>query len=81
MKDDGGSAFPKQPMISIPGVGEIVNEQGGMTLRDYFAAKAMEGYCSLPWESVREWVTYGEWPDRVASHAYLIADAMLEARK
>ena len=44
----------------------------GMTLRDYFAAKAMQGMCSRG--------GYGEW-SHMAEDAYGIADAMLEARK
>lgn len=43
----------------------------GMTLRDYFAAKA------LP-QLVAEWSDYHE---EIASEAYKIADAMLRARK
>jgi hypothetical protein len=46
----------------------------GMTLRDYFAAKAMQGICasgpSLEWSS-----------DRLAAEAYDLADAMLKARE
>jgi len=46
----------------------------GMTLRDYFAAHAMQGICasgpSLEWSS-----------DRLAAEAYDFADAMLKARE
>lgn len=51
---------------------------GGMTLRDYFAAKAMQAYIgSFPglspdWRDVDQWA-----PDR----AYEVADAMLVARE
>ena len=44
----------------------------GMTLRDYFAAKAMQGMCA--------WGAYEERRD-VAKEAYEIADAMLKARE
>ena len=45
-----------------------------MTLRDYLAAKAMQGMMSCP-----------QWNERVANaliaeEAYMMADAMLEAR-
>lgn len=40
--NNGGSAFPKQPTVHHPDVGSVVMEQGGMSLRDYFAAKAMQ---------------------------------------
>lgn len=47
----------------------------GMTLRDYFAAKAMQGYCSDPdW---REDMT----PTATAFAAYTQADEMLKARQ
>lgn len=56
--------------------------QEGMTLRDYFAAKALQGLCAgFPVNDI-------EWPDSscpehydvAASHAYMMADAMLKAR-
>ena len=45
--------------------------QNGMTLRDYFAAKAMSGFLAVPG---------GINPQADANLAYLIADAMLAAR-
>jgi len=48
----------------------------GMDLRDYFAAKAMQGYlASYPLES--EPVKFAT---AIARDCYLLADAMLEAR-
>jgi hypothetical protein len=44
----------------------------GMTLRDYFAAKAMQGF-------QQEWVYDNS--DEIASKAYALADAMLKARE
>lgn len=46
---------------------------GGMTLRDYFAAKAMQGFAADP-------NTNGE-PYLIAKVAYDWADALLKARK
>ena len=69
----GGAAFPS-PGVVIPGTGSNSRHQGayeGMTLRDYFAAKAMaaiilnEVDCTF---------------DALAGRAYLVADAMLQAR-
>jgi hypothetical protein len=57
--------------------------QGGMTLRDYFAAKALQGLlASAECDSVDEDDVEAadermEW----ARGAYAMADAMLEARK
>lgn len=64
MKDTGGPAFPvKTAMFDCT--------QSGMTLRDYFAAKAMQAMIArIP-------MSGGE----TARDAYIIADAMLEARK
>lgn len=45
----------------------------GMTLRDYFAAKAMQGIISSE-------CNYGAFSD-LASDAYSISDAMLSARE
>ena len=47
----------------------------GMTLRDYFAAKAIQGMCANP--NCRAEV--GE--DKFAEAAYEVADAMMKARE
>jgi len=44
----------------------------GMTLRDYFAAKAMQAILSDP--------NYSNPDDKLAASSYYIADAMLKAR-
>lgn len=69
--DNGGPAFPV-------GSGDM-RDPVGMTLRDYFAAKAMQGLVS------GHFAKYGHedyWPrPEIASEAYEIADAMINARK
>lgn len=47
----------------------------GMTLRDYFAAKAMQGLCGG-----EVWPRIDDGPE-MARRAYLYADAMLKARQ
>jgi hypothetical protein len=51
-----------------------------MTLRDYFAAKAMQGLISCP-----DWLDGAgeevDVPNCMASAAYAMADAMLKARQ
>jgi hypothetical protein len=47
---------------------------GGMTLRDYFAAAAMQGILSSPDGGPNDW-------QRMADAAYYAADAMLAARE
>jgi hypothetical protein len=52
-----------------------------MTLRDYFAAKAMQGLLANPKldkEITKQGGAFGGW---IESSAYGWADAMLEARK
>ena len=70
-RDDGGAAFPFEDYHQTAG------EHGpcsGMTLRDYFAAKAMQGLLTNPyWDDA----TYA----KITREAYTAADAMLAARK
>ena len=58
----------------------IHHAQAGMTLRDYFAAKAMQGMLSNPklhQHILKEGGAFGGW---IESSAYGWADAMLKAR-
>ena len=50
----------------------------GMDLRDYFAAKAMQAIITRCDEKSSEFAHVDSW---VGSYAYLVADAMMEARK
>lgn len=43
MKDNGGQAFPVPPMTVNSSTGDQYYAMEGMSLRDYFAAKAMRG--------------------------------------
>ena len=61
--DDGGPAFPCDGLT------------GGMSLRDYFAAKAMQGLVTSTQEMTHVTV------DLLASESYVYADAMLKARE
>jgi hypothetical protein len=49
--------------------------QRGMTLRDYFAAKAMQGFMANKSNPMHYQ------PEEDAQWAYMIADAMLKARE
>lgn len=66
-KYTGGSAFP------TPGFEE------GMALRDYFAAKAMQGWLASYGPDMPHPAQNGAEHD-VARNAYKLADAMLAAR-
>jgi hypothetical protein len=69
--DTGGPAFPQHGFDNIA---ERFTSQGGMTLRDYFAAKAMQGICASG--PTHEWTN-----SRLAAEAYDLADVMLKARE
>jgi hypothetical protein len=64
MTDKNKLAFPIQDAYSM-------STEQGMTLRDYFAAKAMQAMTHR-----------GESSEKfVAEHSYLMADAMMKARE
>ncbi len=65
-KNDGGFAFPMEATDAT--AWKDCNQ--GMTLRDYFAAKALQAIAD-PCHS----------PELFANRAYEIADAMLRARE
>jgi len=69
-KKDGGQAFPHGDPTNG---GDI-----GMTLRDYFAAKAMAGFCA---DSSVEWKHGREIETTLAKLAYDVADAMIQVRQ
>jgi hypothetical protein len=72
-KNDGGPAFPV-----YDDHGQYVNG-GGATLRDYFAAKAMQGMLANPNQDYAPLTTKAE--EAVVAGAYEMADAMLKARE
>lgn len=67
-RDTGGAAFPLKEPATF--------DFEGMTLRDYFAAKAMQGLiaqsCGAAWAATKE---------HYALYAYEMADEMLKARE
>jgi len=85
IKDNGGPAFPRPASID-PEFDARLPSQIGMTLRDYFAAKAMQAIITkLPvvdregefGSPVEDKIKYNA---DIANSAYWIADAMLEER-
>jgi hypothetical protein len=64
--NNGGPAFPTATLAQ--------KTEGGMTLRDYFAAKAMQALLSSP--NCPRQVN----DEELARQAYEVADAMLKAR-
>ena len=64
---DGGPAFPRT------GADGHTSPQSGMTLRDYFAAAALQG-------QAHRFAHPHEYRELLAQDCYDIADAMLKAR-
>ena len=76
--NNGGAAFPALNFIVPHDLAEAgvrrLGETQGMTLRDYFAAKAMAGLIASNDEGA------GDRIEDIPEYAYMIADAMLQAR-
>jgi hypothetical protein len=70
-RDTSGPAFPNQFYIQVC-------ENTGMSLRDYFAAKAMQGLVIAASNNASWSRDIDQW---APSKAYEIADAMIEARQ
>ncbi|MDN7456550.1 hypothetical protein [Burkholderia cenocepacia] len=77
--DDGGPAFPVDDPFALEprDVAQMKRLASGMSLRDYFAAKAME---SLALHQDLYAVDTVEGIEAIAANAYDLADAMLRAR-
>ncbi len=69
----GGPAFPG-PYANENWNIEVLFKQHGMTMRDYFAAKAMQGMLAENGGGALR-------NDTLADYAYEVADAMLKARE
>ena len=80
--NDGGPAFPARVSVNRDS-GELQPHQfgnddfctPGLSLRDYFAAKALATSIGYASQDLSTWA-----PEDFAKHAYQIADAMLAAR-
>lgn len=70
--DNGGPAFPQKEPLS--------NDWHGMSLRDYFAAKAMQGMLANTDRDDCEAHAKGQFMRIMAENAYIAADAMLAER-
>lgn len=68
--NDGGPAFP------VPPETDYAAPIHGTSLRDYFAAKAMQGLLANAYLSK----LYGTVPKDIAANAYDFADAMIAVR-
>lgn len=72
----GGPAFPVPESSRQQGNGEILHDcEKGMSLRDYFAAKAMQAMIA------HRYKVFDFTEEGAADEAYEVADAMLKARE
>ena len=73
--NNGGTAFPARIYVSP----DVSHYTEGMTLRDYFAAKALQAMLAMPETQIsmkNEKIT----PKNIAGACYEWADLLLEAR-
>ena len=75
----GGPAFPRPFSVDDADTDISYPAHIGMTLRDYFAAKAMQGFAAHPVGATKKYSETG--PQANARLAYEYADAMLKARE
>lgn len=88
-RDNGGAAFPRTgyyppttPDMDMDSLRErlpaMTEPEQGMTLRDYFAGKALEGFmCNT---QIVDLLRKGFRPDNAAEACYATADAMIAER-
>ena len=75
-RNNGGPAFP----LHNHGTQTLGMHLSGMTLRDYFAAKAMQGLIARESTGAFNFESCPNDPWRVALWAYDVADQMLRVR-
>lgn len=73
---DGGPAFPCGRDVTLDQFAPCL----GLSQRDYFAAKAMQGLLASGEADKICVQSDSDWPDAIASNAFSMADAMLKAR-
>lgn len=82
-ENNGGPAFPQTQTLDVENPNGFVSGsdvgEGGMTLRDYFAAKSLPSVIKF-WASSCEGFDLLDVQDCIAAEAYAMADAMLKER-
>ena len=73
--NDGGPAFARDSHMDKQ-IGLYVQQQG-MSLRDYFAAAALQGFCANQRWNPIESIHFAN----LAEDAFIAADAMIRARE
>ena len=93
MKNDGGPAFASAYTVNVDdgaaghggsaGQRQMLVRSPGMTLRDYFAGQALQGYRAAYWQWYKSVGSGGAFadPKQMAEWSYADADAMLLERE
>lgn len=76
--NDGGTAFPVSEEAAR---GKVAGVYGGMSLRDYFAAKAMVGVHAEYMGFAKGSPLTRDDYHNIAADSFTLADAMLKARQ
>ena len=85
MPNDGGPAFPTDPLHGVDGTSYLRPPSSGMSLRDYYAGVALPVLLALEVPTTyppSDWLpaTHRLSPGVAARRAFEIADAMIAAR-
>ncbi len=84
MKHDGGPAFP-DPARSLHSLRNPLSEPAGMSLRDWFAGMALNGYLSngpiIDIEKLSKEERELSIGELITKRSYFLADAMLKERE
>jgi len=79
--DNSGQAFPRQQW-EYDGAGNVLEyQENGMSMRDYFAGKALQGLLANPKLANEILAKGGCKSGWIELSAYAFADAMLKARE
>ena len=79
-ENDGGNAFPLPIAYKADRFMTVATDETGMSLRDYFAAKAMQSYLINNHTNVMADIEGASF-EEMAEDSYRMADSMLEIRK
>jgi hypothetical protein len=77
VRNNGGPAFPVQG-VNVEGMSIV--HSSGMTLRDWFAGKALAGFMANPKVDSNTLATMPNGDEVVAKYIFKLADAMLTER-
>lgn len=78
-QNNGGPAFPSPEWSDAHG--NVSPQEYGMSLRDYFAAKAMQAFIGVAGKGTEFGAGHDDTNSDYAGASYIMADAMIRARE